>query len=422
MMNHTRSSPLCDEVKVDNDDVKDEQSTHYLAGDTVVVESRTWPGINQPGGVGRITGVSSTHATKECAIRVSVRYILDGRHEKEIDIKWVKPYDVDMNLPVSSKNSLRDRSMLLGRCDRCGSLRKDCGSCDFAFAQVNKLSLINSAQSRSRSRQQADEFHQVDSANASSYIDSIEFGTNHDELNNYVEDSSSCDSEEIQMNKDFRRLKCMKAKFNRILKKHGSNQLKRKENSGQQKLLASEERFKVTNNVEEERFVSEAINSGDSSSEIGDDDILEQMKADFSQSHFSALHYYHSPSSIAFETSECSNPGTPDFSESENSQSSVKVMDCINAIGKTNAAETQVLDNIFIQPEGSAKGLPLDIVDRTKTLPYDELGSFFDEMVEKLETAYIPNAKSKLYLCEQKLRNLIGGTNAKKLGEMGNEW
>jgi hypothetical protein len=90
-------------------------SPKLFVGQWVDVMSRTWPGINQPGGVGKITGTADG--------RVSVKYLLDGRHEKEIDLRYVQRH-----YQVASR-SLRDRSMLLGRCQTCGSLKRDCGSC-----------------------------------------------------------------------------------------------------------------------------------------------------------------------------------------------------------------------------------------------------------------------------------------------------
>lgn len=89
----------------------------------VEVQARTWPGINQAGGVGRITGVATD--------RVSVRYVLDGRHEKEISMEYVQPHS------HASGRSLRNRSLLLGRCSRCGSLKRDCGSCEDFIFQVH---------------------------------------------------------------------------------------------------------------------------------------------------------------------------------------------------------------------------------------------------------------------------------------------
>ena len=88
----------------------------FTEGQLVRVEARTWPGINKHGGVGRIT--------RRIANEVDVQYVLGGG-EKGVPLEYVSIIE-----EVWSQKSLRDRSILLGRCKHCGSLRADCGSCD----------------------------------------------------------------------------------------------------------------------------------------------------------------------------------------------------------------------------------------------------------------------------------------------------
>ena len=88
----------------------------FFEGQLVRVEARTWPGINKPGGVGRIIRL--------IANELDVQYVLGGG-EKGVPLQYVSIVE-----EFSSQNSLRDRSILLGRCKQCGSLRADCGSCD----------------------------------------------------------------------------------------------------------------------------------------------------------------------------------------------------------------------------------------------------------------------------------------------------
>jgi hypothetical protein len=163
-------------------------------GQFVAVASRTQPGMNQLGGIGRITSMSQhqhdvdvrppnerkTTTTTALAsaspvqearsdqgnVVVSIKYVLDGRQEKNVDLIYIQPYTYDNNddgvdtagsscnsqritnesstsgdgkvvQPHSSvlyqqrqRRHLRDRTMLLGRCQYCGSLRTDCQSCD----------------------------------------------------------------------------------------------------------------------------------------------------------------------------------------------------------------------------------------------------------------------------------------------------
>jgi hypothetical protein len=144
----------------------------FRVGDLVQVQARTWANMNQPGGVARITGVfgneptdapgtvASSSSSRDAAmtttrtdrtnsnasahtlskgmdggssgggeaqvLHVSVRYVLDGRHERRVHVRYVAAYA----LHDEQHHRFRDRSALLGRCTYCGSLRSDCGSCD----------------------------------------------------------------------------------------------------------------------------------------------------------------------------------------------------------------------------------------------------------------------------------------------------
>eukprot|EP00518_Triparma_eleuthera_P001483 CAMPEP_0182453950 /NCGR_PEP_ID=MMETSP1319-20130603/788_1 /TAXON_ID=172717 /ORGANISM="Bolidomonas pacifica, Strain RCC208" /LENGTH=136 /DNA_ID=CAMNT_0024651911 /DNA_START=25 /DNA_END=431 /DNA_ORIENTATION=+ len=51
-------------------------------GDLVVVQPRTWPGINKPGGVGKLTALTSTDCT--------VKYVLGGS-DTCIPLSFVSP-------------------------------------------------------------------------------------------------------------------------------------------------------------------------------------------------------------------------------------------------------------------------------------------------------------------------------------------
>ena len=98
-------------------------STDWLyEGCMVHVQARTWPGMNKLGGAARVVKV---HVGKRC---VDVQYVVMGGTEKSISMTYIKPAP---ELLTRKKVSLRNRSQLLGRCTRCGSLRTDCQSCDW---------------------------------------------------------------------------------------------------------------------------------------------------------------------------------------------------------------------------------------------------------------------------------------------------
>ena len=63
-------------------------------GQQVDIESRTWPGINKPGGHATITKLhydTSTTATGGVPTKIDVKYVLGGS-EKQIELTYVKPH------------------------------------------------------------------------------------------------------------------------------------------------------------------------------------------------------------------------------------------------------------------------------------------------------------------------------------------
>jgi len=104
----------------------------FSVGRMVNVKARTWPGINKPGGIGKITKV---HATGDSGGCLDVRYTLGGR-ETKIPIEYVALAPQYEKFHDFFDNKLRDRSNMLGRCKRCLSLRKDCNSCDLVEEEL----------------------------------------------------------------------------------------------------------------------------------------------------------------------------------------------------------------------------------------------------------------------------------------------
>eukprot|EP00934_Nitzschia_sp_Nitz4_P006650 Nitzschia sp. Nitz4//scaffold70_size99833//84841//91685//NITZ4_004610-RA/size99833-snap-gene-0.137-mRNA-1//1//CDS//3329557182//6640//frame0 len=120
--------------------------TDVIAIDRLVeVASRTWPGINQPGGVARVTQI---HGDPLRPSHVDVAYIVARTKEKRVPIEYVTIAS-QYEKPKRDR-SLRDRGLILGRCHRCGSLRKDCGSCDWVMEEQPSVS--SEAPTRTRKR------------------------------------------------------------------------------------------------------------------------------------------------------------------------------------------------------------------------------------------------------------------------------
>ena len=176
-----------------------EEEYPIIVHSMVEVLPRTWPGINKPGGAARVTqlyyqqqdqheedGKSNSDINKEdtkTLTHVDVRYVVMGGREKRVPIEFcvaAPQYDThllaDMNTNASkfvtyeggaaNRNAtsvtssgdpkaeiltsalrsrfsrLRDRSALLGRCKRCGSLRSDCNSCDWAYEEMERKRMM----------------------------------------------------------------------------------------------------------------------------------------------------------------------------------------------------------------------------------------------------------------------------------------
>ena len=154
----------------------------------VEVLPRTWPGINKPGGAARVTQLyyqeeedqeqqvrdeqSAKDINKEgtkVLTHIDVRYVVMGGREKRVPIEFcvaAPQYDTHLlanapseGVPTSTSSigdprvsilpspfrtrfsRLRDRSALLGRCKRCGSLRSDCNSCDWVYEERERKRL-----------------------------------------------------------------------------------------------------------------------------------------------------------------------------------------------------------------------------------------------------------------------------------------
>ena len=375
----------------------------FTVGQLVDVESRTWPGINQPGGIGRVTGIAAS-----CA---SVMYLVGHRrHEKEIPFRFIKPY-------TQTTKRLRNRSMLLGRCQNCGSLRADCGSCDIWAAERQLHLSVGSAADTSTKK------------------------ASHKESTDSLEDSDSTASSALE--EDIARRKRRFRKYQRLKR-------------DAQRLLGDEELSLCS------KCDSESDSSG------GEDDFpLRQLVWQASQP---AIHEKLSESSswrkrqkrtpvkdssnddessLAVSEGSLSGDSMMDFDKDLDSVSSPTTRDSsptgkqqLPPTGKQQLPPTSYVatrycafssdddcddarfagfdmnltQNDFIQPEGNANNLPRDVIDRTASLPYSELAPFFDSAVGDIETEKLGSAQRQINELEQILQ---GGDDPEMLH---NQW
>ena len=88
------------------------QREQIVKGSVVMVQARTWPGINKHGGVGRVTKVHSSTASGGSAVQYDVSYVLGGK-EKFVDESFVqlhKPIEEESLARVSSARKPRNSS------------------------------------------------------------------------------------------------------------------------------------------------------------------------------------------------------------------------------------------------------------------------------------------------------------------------
>lgn len=88
-------------------------------GEYVEVAARCWPGINKPGGAGKIKAVQWDEEEQEHLYKVA--YILGGS-ETRVEEKYIRPRDI-----LGDQNTGARKQGLMGRCRYCPSFIRDCG-------------------------------------------------------------------------------------------------------------------------------------------------------------------------------------------------------------------------------------------------------------------------------------------------------
>ena len=120
--------------------------SHLVKGKLVNVISRTWPGINKPGGVGKITKIY-TEESSQLIKCVDVKYIVHGGTDKFIPSEFIEPHDYDGDR----------RRHTSERCTRCKSFRSDCLSCDLRFESEEAERLQREKDEREKERQRLED-------------------------------------------------------------------------------------------------------------------------------------------------------------------------------------------------------------------------------------------------------------------------
>jgi hypothetical protein len=368
----------------------------FTVGQLVEVEPRTWPGINQPGGIGRITGVA--------AASVSVRYLVHRRHEKGIPLRFVKVH-------AMPKKRLRDRSMLLGRCQQCGSLRTDCGSCDLWAEQE-----VHHAASRKN-----DVYHSNPSrwSQAKNHRDQLESDDSDSDG-----DSSSLEEDIAEENRRFQRYQRRKKRTLRFLadasdetsqesRSPSSSGSSSNDDSPLRALVGQESQPMAKSSTMAGRKLRAVLQSNKGckraplavKDSTGDEEISVKIVP---RRAFAVME----EDEKSFDSVSC--PGTPDLTQRASpalfQQAGKRHSGVSSEDGDENEKERMNLvecigGDQFIQPEGDASDLPHDIFDLTKFLTYAELAPFFDRTIDEIETVKLPYTRRLVDELERALDN-----------------
>ncbi|KAI2510940.1 hypothetical protein MHU86_3412 [Fragilaria crotonensis] len=348
----------------------------FTEGQLVRVEARTWPGINKHGGVGRII--------RRIENEVDVQYVLGGG-EKGVPLEYVSTIE-----EVWSQKSLRDRSILLGRCKHCGSLRADCGSCDL---QQQYQQAIEMAGTGANPRQAKHVGIVLDDRNGNASSDNsrplpdmkrkqhenpgnLQMNTPHQEIleSDCEESDSSSDDELLSAFQNDPRLRRNLALLNR---------------------LERDTRPRIPNANERTMDIVDGH---------GDEDGAE-MTQKISQSKLeSRVMMSNDRTSQSFSV--------PQRSRHQRMHDSLTSAPADRSCSPRQDGELLVDNDLdgFIQPEGAATSAPRGSEDNTLHLAFRELPGFFDATVNRVGDA-LPEARSALRDIARRveIREAVGG-------------
>lgn len=391
----------------------EESRQPFRIGQLVRVQPRTDPGYNREGGVAHITCITET---TDGPTTVNVRYVIGGKRDKNIDIAEVEEH--------GERTRLRDRSVLLGRCRNCGSLRTDCGSCDVnvgwkkrttAKTGSVRFNVLPSSSSSSdeetsdfekmmRDKRRRDRLYHRFKAKANRFLQEDStlldiFGGEHSNSKaTEKEDKGSAESDgssddDITLQQLFRASQPSTAPQRQLTRSPW--------------ILSTPRQRATRRRCQKRRRLRHRRNSDSSShaSDNGNDAPSEKQSAGY-----------------------VSSPGTVDSSGSSrserrsalHSQSEVRsplfddagVAEFSSGDGSGDTEHPRDFEDDFIQPEGDGHVLPADTLDPTDHLSFAELGPFLDKRVQDLKKDEIPKAREDVLAIEKEWKDAT--TNDRK--------
>jgi len=459
---------------------KDDPISNITVGSMVEVARRMWPGINRPGGAGRVTRVYYDHDAgmdldddenrnvehKTFPTHVNVHYVVEGGSETRIPIEYVKvDTELDFHNEKSNQNnhrfgtsksrSLRNRGLLLGRCKRCGSLRKDCGSCDLFhkdertenFRKTSKTTKvkpklkINLNQSRKNS--QAERYESSSSEDTDDLIDKIQ--SSHRKYRRKLSKGRNTQKESY---KKFRKSNSNKnSKHKRYIFMSSSSSFSSQSSSSGNDSESDDDSILLSHLFSGKRKESSQHKNFSKETSVLFKDRLDPLQLLQSHAHGDKTTFRDSLPPILsssdseefvftqHDTTQANTEESVDMSisnENTNKRRAQEIREKTTHSTKKKRAKkssqrkcsrndtsSQInfkdyidpLDNpndTFIQPEGEdvAENLPKGQNDRTISQEYKNLPSFFDALAHKIEEELLPNAKFRLLMLEDRLSQI----------------
>jgi hypothetical protein len=421
--------------------------TEWRVGQLVSVEPRTGPGMNQPGGVARITRINADTTcpdrpgAKAPLVQISVKYVVSGNHEKNLESRYVQRHEWEA--------TLRDRTHNSGRCRNCGSLRKDCGFCDELYGVPEDSMLGPSLHQRLPQRRLSSSLP----TNMAADLCSSKRQDLSDESNSSEDESVYLKTMIAQNKRNYRKYIKLKARADKFygkenlglesphskqstvvqaearrlgkhqtkLTRNGLVDMRNSETSTsddenhhysaatwragtnlQSSRRSEQARRHRTRRLNHTKSVLESHVQSDSDSDSDENVALAALK----RLDKAAVPNRDLPSSSRSVASSISNPGS---AESDSDSISPIPRRSVSAISRnmngheithgpeteSDGPEAESDHDGFIQPEGEVDRLPADVFDETLNLEYPALIPFFNKTIERLKKVDIPQAQQQ---------------------------
>jgi hypothetical protein len=441
---------------------------HWQIGQLVSVQARTWAGINQPGGIARIQSIQQQPTVTAAAaaapagvmpvvLVVGVKYVVDGRQEAAVQVRYLTPHS------FGRERGLRNRGLLLGRCQRCGSLRTDCGSCDFNWTRpspptapaATSTSRISTTAQRSVPPPQ-----RIIKAKANTLAAASQHsgGQEDDDDDDDDDDDSSLDLDQLvaEHAKAYRRYKRKQAKVAALLGDARPNPIPVQQHQQIQEIdnYTVQHEGSTTTTIRKRRNASTSSNSRTTgnktakqrrrrqmvdgvladatsgvvaSNDVDEDETLTMIAAsNRSASASSGSEQAEDDGATATSHRLVGNVATQDVGDSDTTDSSDDDNNSFAAVATTEPRTMQEADGAnndedyygydsddgddddddseqetFVQPEGTAHKLPRDVPDQTKDITTEDLPSFVETTLDRIEVAIARDYQVKVLQMEQ---------------------